>query len=392
MSAFQRVALTWRLSDLFGWGVYGWNLTQELARAGGPAPLLLVPPDLDGLDPLRRAHVEPLVREQEALASMMAVNPGLVMDLPDALVLHHLGADLARSRESRNVRGKRDVGVVFLENANLSPEAVARGRDFALIAAGSTWNADILRARGLDNVDVAIQGIDPSLFHPAPDAKRLFRDRFTVFSGGKLEHRKGQDIVLAAFKEFRGRHDDALLVAQWGNKWPKTSVSIARGGLVDAPPPIKDGVQDMAAWAEANGVPRHAFLDLGFVPNPHMPPILRHMDAAVFPNRCEGGTNLVAMECMACGVPTVLSANTGHLDLIGDDRCFVLEDQRSLPIDNAATEGWRESSVEELVEALERIHADREEAVRRAAIGARFMEGLSWRAQTARLLEICEGA
>src|SRR3546814_1575573 len=59
-----------------------------------------------------------------------------------------------------------------------------------------------------------------------------------------------------------------------------------------------------------------------------MAPIVREMDAALFLSRCEGGTNLVAMECMACGVPTVLSANTGHLDLVGSGVCIPLETQR----------------------------------------------------------------
>jgi hypothetical protein len=44
-----------------------------------------------------------------------------------------------------------------------------------------------------------------------------------------------------------------------------------------------------------------------------MPQILREIDVAVVPNRFEGGTNLVAMECMACGMPVILSANTGYL-------------------------------------------------------------------------------
>ena len=47
-----------------------------------------------------------------------------------------------------------------------------------------------------------------------------------------------------------------------------------------------------------------------------MPDVLRRADVALFPNRCEGGTNLVAMEAAAVGVPVVLSANTGHLDVI----------------------------------------------------------------------------
>jgi hypothetical protein len=38
--------------------------------------------------------------------------------------------------------------------------------------------------------------------------------------------------------------------------------------------------------------------------------LLRDVDLAVFPNRCEGGTNLVAMECLAAGVPTVLGLSS----------------------------------------------------------------------------------
>lgn len=38
---------------------------------------------------------------------------------------------------------------------------------------------------------------------------------------------------------------------------------------------------------------------------------LAEADVALFPNRGEGGTNLMAMQAMASGVPTVLSANSG---------------------------------------------------------------------------------
>ena len=47
-----------------------------------------------------------------------------------------------------------------------------------------------------------------------------------------------------------------------------------------------------------------------------MASLLKQADLAVFPNRCEGGTNLVAMEAISCGIPTVLSTNSGHLDLM----------------------------------------------------------------------------
>jgi glycosyltransferase involved in cell wall biosynthesis len=120
-----------------------------------------------------------------------------------------------------------------------------------------------------------------------------------------------------------------------------------------------------------------------------MPTILREMDAAVFTNRSEGGTNLVAMECMACGLPVILSGNTGHLDLIEKNNCYPLTDQRDVG-DRWNSLGdircWGESQVEEVVERLEQIFADRAEAKRRGLRAARMMQRLTW-ADTARQMK-----
>ena len=120
-----------------------------------------------------------------------------------------------------------------------------------------------------------------------------------------------------------------------------------------------------------------------------MPDLLSQVDVGVFTSRAEGGTNLVAMECMAMGVPTILSANTGHLDLIEGENCFALSDQS--PVDEAAagpgTDLWRESSVDELVETLERAYEDRTAAAERGRRGAETLATLNWEAQIAKLLD-----
>ena len=82
----------------------------------------------------------------------------------------------------------------------------------------------------------------------------------------------------------------------------------------------------------------------------------------------------------------MLSANTGHLDLIADENCYALEDQAPVPSDDGSTEGWGESSPDEVAENLERIYTDRGEAARRGAKGAEFMRDLGWRNQVDRLL------
>jgi glycosyltransferase involved in cell wall biosynthesis len=389
---YQRLGISWQLSDFSGWGVFGWNLVQELARLGEPVPLLLTPPNIKVLTALERRFLEPLIKEQASIEAAAAENPGQLAVVADAVVLHHLGNNLALSEISSSVQGQGNVGVVFMENPLIDKEAFARASKFDSVIAGSTWNGSVLRNAGLGNVQVVLQGIDPTHFRPAPESKRLFTDRFVIFSGGKLEYRKGQDIVLAAFKIFRQRRPDALLVTLWHNPWASSSQSLRLSGHVDGPPAIDDdGALRIGDWATAHGIPPAAFIDLGQIPNSHLAPILHQMDAAVFTNRCEGGTNLVAMECMACGVPTALSNNTGHGDLIAGDSCYVLDDQGPVPSPDGRTEGWGESSVDQVVETLERIYANRPEAARRGAAGAKLLATLTWRTQVDRLLAAIDG-
>ncbi len=106
--------------------------------------------------------------------------------------------------------------------------------------------------------------------------------------------------------------------------------------------------------------------------------ILREADVALFPNRAEGGTSLVAMECIACGVPVILSANTGHLNLLQDGTAFPLEEQMSIPGERNL--GWGNSNVDEILEMLETVYNDRDTARTRAKQGSLNLSGMTWAA------------
>lgn len=379
----RQAIINWGISSFFGWGVYGLNLARAWSNDPELEPLAALPvreQDI-AVDPLVRHALKPFLERSVAFQNQLARREGEMLQA-DAAVLHALGSDLAPAPAAHAVRltGRPTVGVVFFETARLASDAVARARRFDIVVAGSSWNARVLEAHGLDNVRTVLQGVDPALFHPAP-RRGLLRDRFLVFSGGKLELRKGQDLVLAAFRRFAERCPEAVLVTAWHSPWPALARTLDARGIAAPVVFDADGRVDVKAWAAANGVPDGRIVDLGAVPNALLPPVLREMDVAVFPNRCEGGTNLVAMECMACGVPVILSANTGHLDLIAGDSCIALERQR--PMGGAAAgrgdvPGWGESEVDEIVAALERVRADRVEAERRARNGLGLVRRLTW--------------
>lgn len=353
-----RLGLDWPVSSYSGWGVFGLHLCLALLRRKSAQPVLFHEPQVD------------LTPAQQALfgqVELQKIPPARRVDFP---VLHALGNQLA---DFGLVSGTGDAGLVFFEEDVLQEIALERAKKYRIIVAGSQWNGDILRAAGVANVVVAQQGYDESVFFPGPKTP-LWPGRFAVFSGGKLEARKAQDLVLQAFGELHARHPEALLVTAWHGFSAHTDLDL---------PKSADGEPDLLAWAAAYGIPPDAVEDIGFIPNRLMGDLLRGCDAALFPNRCEGGTNLVAMEALASGLPVILSANTGHLDLLTTVPCWPLKKQGV-----SQMQGWGESDVGECWERLEAIYADPKAARATALDAARKMqENWSW---TIRAAKVCE--
>jgi glycosyltransferase involved in cell wall biosynthesis len=382
--------IQWSISSFFGWGVYGLNLALNWAGDGEIEPVCVssMSPGTINVDPLRQRALLPFLLRSMQFQQQIAQHSGSGATA-DAPLLLALGNGFQGSPAAHNVtlEGNPTIGVIFFEEA-LDPEAVKRGKQLPMIITGSTWNERVLRAYGFENVQTILQGVDPTHFHPGPKLG-VMGDRFLIFSGGKAELRKGQDIAMAAFRIFAKRHPEATLVTAWHSPWPHFARGLDQTGLVAPVVFDKEGKLDVTAWAAANDIAPQQIMDLGNIPNVDMPTVLREMDAALFTNRSEGGTNLVAMECMACGVPVVLSRNTGHLDLIKDDNCYPLDQQKA--VDNrwnsvGGVACWGESQVEEVVERLEQIFADREGARLRGARAARMMQRLTW-ADTARQMK-----
>jgi glycosyltransferase involved in cell wall biosynthesis len=383
----QRVVIQWTLSSYYGWGIYGLNLALNWATDPSIEAISAADIRLDqiAIDAIRRQALMPFFRRSIDLQAGIErfANRGVTAQAP---VLIALGNGFVSSTAAHNVTldGSPSIGVIFFEEA-MDAAALARAHRFALVITGSSWNEQLLRAYGVEPVRTVLQGVDPSHFHIGPKLG-LMPDRFLIFSGGKAEIRKGQDLVLAAFTIFAARHPEAVLVTAWHSPWPRLARTLDRTGKTAPVAFNKDGAVDVHAWARANGVPSSQILDLGNVPNALMPSVLREMNVAVFPNRAEGGTNLVAMECMACGLPVILSRNTGHLDLIEDDNCYALEHQQPVPGAFAGVggvSGWGESDVDELVTRLEQVFSDHAEAARRGALAANTVSKLSWAATAA---------
>jgi glycosyltransferase involved in cell wall biosynthesis len=282
------------------------------------------------------------------------------------------------------------IALITLENTHLDEEAIQRAKFYRAIATGSTWNHKLLQKYGLNPIQVPLWGVDPTLFYPGAKT-HLFSDRFVIFSSGQLSYSRGQDILIAAFKVFQSRHPEALLVTAWGTTHTNQLKGLNHKGYVTGLPELDSNNQLLiSAWLIANGLSPDSFLDLGVVSYPLLGQVLRESNVAVFPSRCETGMNQTAISSLACGIPTILSNNTGHQDLLCHNLGYPLQSQRSVKANDPmiGMAGWGESDVEELVEILEYIYTDSATAQHRGIAAAEFMREWTWEKQCDRLLEL----
>ena len=391
----QPVMVQFTASSFFGWGVYGLNLALHWADDPEVFPLFTLPFRMEEIviDPMRRGVLGRVIAESENVRGTIFRGIGRTGKI-NAPVLSALSEQLSpfRSANVPFLEGSANIGIIFFLDTKLTPAGFEEARRNHLIVAGSSWNRDVLLANGIAQTRLVIQGIDPTQFHVA-ERSAIMGDTFTIFSGGKLEYRKAQDLVLLAFKRFRERHPESVLVTAWHSPWPGVAATMQINSTVPIVPFTQKGQVDVRAWAASVGIPPESVVDLGAVPNAEIAPILREMDVGLFPNRCEPGTNLVAMECMACGMPLVISRNTGHTDIMGADNCYPLDLQRPVPPCPPiamGTEGWGESDLDEIVERLEEVWRDRAESRKRGLAGAARMAQLSWGNQIGELKEVIQ--
>jgi glycosyltransferase involved in cell wall biosynthesis len=287
-------------------------------------------------------------------------------------------------------RGRRNYGYTFFEN-ELTRHSIENAKTYDLVLVGSSWCRDRLIERGIENCEVLIQGIDPQLYQPRdeePDA-----ERFIIFSGGKFELRKGQDLVLRAFKVLQDKYPDIWLVNCWYNLWPESLRLMKHSQHIRFEPQDGPWQALMQHTYALNGLDASRIVTCDLMSSELLPELYHRSHIGVFPNRCEGGTNLVLMEYMACGKPVIATNGSGHRDILTKANALLLNDlseYRVVGADNTLIARWQEPSLDELIARLEWAYQHRK-AIR--TLGRRAgedLKGYTWEASARRLLNIID--
>jgi glycosyltransferase involved in cell wall biosynthesis len=364
----------------FGWGVCGKYIARELAALTDVQLLT------NQLDPEVVADEFEYCRLRQLLPKSADLSGLATSPLLQAIT----GANMAPIRT--DLHSNHTVGYTFFEDSRLRPDAIDLARrTYKLVATGSSWCTQILRENGLENVTTVIQGVDPAIFFPHEPQTRMFRDQFLVFSGGKFELRKGQDLVIRAFKVLADRHKDTTLVTAWYNQWGFSWETMRASPHIRFAPQTNNYFQALNQILHDNGVDPNRCINLSPKPNQTFANIYRNTDVGIFPNRCEGGTNLVLMEYMACGRAVVASDNTGHGDVVTNQNALVIDSPKTTEIrspEGQVVADWPEPDLEQTIEQLEFAYQNRGRIGELGQRGAQDMAGWTWRKTAERFLEL----
>ena len=241
-------------------------------------------------------------------------------------------------------RGKVNVCMNFFEYP-LEPDARENAAKFDVCFVGSTWCQQRCAEAGILNTRVLIQGVDGDIFKPQPP--REPDGTIRIFSGGKFEYRKGQDLAIAAFREFVKSHPEAHLVCAWHNPWPALFKTMAHTKAIS---PLAHGSTQpefFRSLMRNNGIADSQFTILPQLSHTDLAREMANTDFGLFPNRCEGGNNLVMQEYLATGKLAVANTATGHWDM----RC---EDILEIPYTKDENH-WAVQTVDDIVRSM--IHA-----------------------------------
>ena len=283
-------------------------------------------------------------------------------------------------------RGRQNYGYTFFEN-ELTRHSLENAKRYDLILGGSSWCRDRMLERGITHCGVLIQGIDPELFFPVEEEKEP--ERFVIFSGGKFELRKGQDLVLKAFKALQDKYPDMWLVNCWYNLWPESTRLMSHSSHIRFEAHSGSWQEKMQHTYALNGLDSSRIVTCDLMPAELQRELYRNTDIGVFPNRCEGGTNLVLMEYMACGKPVIASCTSGHQDIISEGNALLLKDFKDYHIagpDRQLVARWQEPSLDELIARIEWAYHHRGEIRRLGRNAGEDLKRFTWEACARRLL------
>lgn len=306
------------------------------------------------------------------------------------------GVPLPSGYESRRVPV---IGYGFNEFQRLGEKQIAElPKNYTALACGSTWMKDWVQlalheiAPGFP-LAVVLQGVDDEIFHFREQEKPDFmKDRWVIGSAGKFEYRKGQDVVIEAFRRFKKSVPEAMLLLNWTNMWTETMMSMTAS-------PYKHEVElvNTRGIPEITGVHRDLIAPTNQVSwmlgsHTQMGAFYQNMDCFIGPSRVEAAQGNCYVEACASGIPSILVDDHGCRDLVDyvDDTCCIplTEGKRVLFPPKNPIAIMTEPCIDELVSDMHRMHRQQISNAEKMHL-SNIMGQWSWKQTAKGIADLC---
>ncbi len=260
--------------------------------------------------------------------------------------------------------GKYKIGFTMLEANGLPKDWVEQCNRMNEVWVPSNFNKETFRDAGV-RVPIYVMplGIDIDHFNPHIIPKRL-TDKYVFLSIFEWSERKGQELLIKAFREEFSKSDDAVLILKIFN------------------PDIRNNIELELAKIGVDKEEENIIIINADIPYYQLAALYRGADCFVLPTRGEGW-GMPIMEAMACQVPVIATEWSAHLDFFNENFGYPLKIKGLVP---AITKSpyykgliWAEPDYEHLRYLMRYVLEHREEAENKAKLASEFiLQNYSW--------------
>lgn len=198
-----------------------------------------------------------------------------------------------------------NAGLSFFERNNLTRREINSLNTQDRIIAPSSWAAEIMGEHLEVPIDLVHMGVDCEFFHYSPIIEKRDQD-YIFLNTGKIEVRKGHDILIDMFNAAFEPSDQVQLWMSWDNPFL--------------------GPEETKAWQEKylNTKMGSKIRFVPKMPRADLVKLYNVADCGIFPTRAEG-LGLPILELMACGKPVITTNYSAMTDYLTRDTAFLVD-------------------------------------------------------------------
>lgn len=266
------------------------------------------------------------------------------------------------------------IGFPIFELDKFNPREYHHLRSQDQLFVCSKWAQEICTDHHL-TAQVIPLGVDTSIFSPTENPRRP--GSTTFLNVGKLEIRKGHDILAEAFGKAFTPKDNVRLKMMWHNFF-MTQDEVLEWERLYMESPMGDRIQFLSRVGTQRDLAE----------------VMRSADCGVFPSRAEGW-NLELLEMMAVGKPTIATNYSGHTEYANAQNCLLIEVEDVEPAydgkwfhgeGNWASFG--ENQMDQLVEHMRTVHKEVQSNPKCGnPVGIETAKRFSWESAANQMLE-----